>query len=164
MCFADIRPGQGVYYSSASGAFTAVDCKTGQYGIPNVTYGLMAFPCRSCPDGMTTSMYVPESAQYYVSYGNGRGGFTDAKACIPRAGYGYNGRMATRCPAGWYNPPGSMSPCTQCPYGRSTPDEPEAQVSVVNCWLAPGFGFHNNQTSPCPIGEHLLLPQQQVTW
>jgi len=150
---ADARPGQGILFSTASNSFRAVDCSANQYGLPNRTYGLSAYPCRTCPDGMTTSRVFAASAQYFEDYGNGRGGFRSAAACITMPGFGYSGRAAVRCPVGTWNAPGAMGACTHCPYGLSTPDDPWGQMSEDNCTLAAGFGFHDNVVVPCPVGK-----------
>lgn len=100
---ADAHAGQGIYYGATQG-FWAVDCGLpGQYGLSNATYALSAFPCYTCPDGMTTSKVWPESAQYYVEYLPGRGGFTSMKACVTPPGYQIMGRSASRCPVGTWS-------------------------------------------------------------
>lgn len=44
-----IEAGQGMYFSTATNAFYAVNCTDGNnYGMVNKTYGLAAHPCRNC--------------------------------------------------------------------------------------------------------------------
>jgi hypothetical protein len=107
----DARAGQGIFYSASTNTYSVRDCGMGQYGLPNATYGLDPFPCRDCPKGMTTSKTFAQSAQYYVEYSAGRGGFTDIRACVTMPGWAYRGRTAERCPAGTWAAPGSGS-CT----------------------------------------------------
>lgn len=150
---ADIKAGQGMYFSPATNTYTAVNCDSDSYGVTETTYGLAAHPCRSCPAGMQTSTSLPNSAACYASHGNGTQGFTSPLACVTNAGYGYNGRAATKCPAGSYNAAGNYETCTQCPAGLSTPDDAAQQVSEANCVLGVGYGFHDNTTVACPVGE-----------
>lgn len=152
----DIMPGQGMYLSSISNTFRAVNCDTDSYGVANITYGLSVLPCRACPGpGMQTSTLSPLSMQYWASDGiSGRQGFTHPLACVTKPGYGYQGRSANKCPVGSFNSGGSYDSCSPCPRpGLSTPDAASGQVSVDNCTLAPGYGFHDNAIVPCPIGE-----------
>jgi len=149
-----IKPGQGMYFSAASSSYRAVNCETNQYGVANTTYGLAAFPCRDCPAGMQTSTSLTSSNAYYVSDGAGKQGFTSPMACVTKAGYGYNGRVATKCPAGSYNAAGNYGTCTKCAVGLSTQDNADSQVSSANCTLAIGYGFHDNAIVPCPVGTY----------
>jgi hypothetical protein len=73
--------------------------------------GLTASPCRPCPEGTVTSLSYPTSAAYYesdTSVSPAAGGFTNPLACVTKPGYGYNGRVATRCSAGSWNPAGAL--------------------------------------------------------
>jgi len=70
---------------------------------------------------------------------------------VTRAGYGYDGRVANKCPVGSYNAAGNYNTCTKCDAGLSTPDDAEQQVSEANCALAVGYGFHDNTVVPCPM-------------
>lgn len=153
---ADIKSGQAMYFSPASSAFYASNCDSNNYGAPNTTYGLSAFPCRDCSVGMVANTVYASSAAYFRVDNNTsppRGGFISPMACVTRPGFGFNGRTASKCPVGTYNPPGTLTSCAKCPYGLSTRDDPESQVSAGNCTLAAGFGFHSNSVVPCPIGE-----------
>lgn len=123
------------------------------YGVSQLTYGLAAHPCRDCPFGMQTSTTLPNSATYFATDSNGKQGFPNPMACVTKAGYGYNGRTANKCPKGSWNPPGNYNTCTECQTGLSTPDDTASQVSEDNCTLAVGYGYHDNTTVPCPIGE-----------
>jgi len=145
---ADILAGQGMYFSVATNAYRAVNCSSDNFGVANTTYGLAAYPCRDCPAGMQTSTSLPTSAAYYVSHG-----FTNPMACVTKPGYGYDGRVANKCPPGSYNAEGNYNTCTQCPTGLSTPDDAGSQVSEANCTLTVGYGFHGSTIMPCPMGK-----------
>ena len=149
---ADIKAGQGMYFSPATSKYTAVNCETNNYGVANTTYGLAAYPCRDCPAGMQTSASLSASAAFKSA-----NGFTSPMACVTKAGYGYNGRVATKCAAGSYNADGNYGTCTQCPVGYSTPDAAASQVAQSDCTIAVGYGFYNNAVIPCPVGESLSL-------
>jgi len=161
---ADIKAGQGMYYSPASQAFYASNCDFNNYGAPNITYGLSAFPCRDCSVGMVANTVYAGSAAYFRVDNNtspARGGFVSPMACVTQPGFGYNGRTASKCPVGTYNPPGTLTSCAKCAFGLSTRDDAESQVSAGNCTLAAGFGFHSNSIVPCPIGK--LIEQSTTT-
>lgn len=135
----------------------------------NIMYGLQPMPCVPCPAGMITSVDLPNSARFWASNGGNppRQGFTDPLACVTPGGYGYDGLKASRCPAGSFNPPGGYGTCTQCPIGLSTPRDPAAQMSIDNCTIGPGFGFHNGAVRLCPIGEEVLVNSVRLvvhTW
>lgn len=147
-------------FNAATGAFRAVNCDFNSYGVSNVTYGLAVLPCRDCPAGMLTNASVPSSAAYWASDGAGRQGFTSPLACITRAGWGWNGRTASKCPAGSYSP-GGLASCTPCPEWGSTPDDASAQVDLANCTLTVGYGFHDNAIVPCPVGRCSLVSRCQ---
>lgn len=155
-----IKAGQGMYYSAASATYKGVNCDTNNYGVANKTYGLAAFPCRDCPAGMQTSTSLPNSALYWSTDGATpvRQGFTSPMACVTKAGYGYNGRVANKCAAGSYNAAGNYGTCTQCAPGLSTPDDAASQVSASNCTVAKGYGFYDGAVQPCPVGELLFAP------
>jgi hypothetical protein len=142
-----------MYFSAATNTYYAVNCDSNSYGVANLTYGLAAHPCRDCPAGMQTSTDLPNSAAYYISHGDGVQGYTNPMACVTKAGHGYDGRTANRCPAGSYNPAGNYATCSPCVTGLSTPYDSDSQVSVDNCTLARGFGYHDNTIVPCPVGE-----------
>jgi len=144
----DIKAGQGMYFSAASSTYRAADCLADQYGVSNQTYGLAAYPCRDCPAGMMTSTDLQNSNNYKAA-----NGFTSPLACVTKAGYGYNGRVANQCPANAYNPAGNYGTCTQCAVGLITSGSPAEQVDAANCTLAPGYGFHDNAIQLCPVGE-----------
>ena len=150
---ADIGPGQGMYYSAVSSSFVGVNCDSNSYGVGSITAGLSANPCRACAAGMHTSLDLPSSAAYWASDGAGKQGFTSPLACVTKAGHGYNGFTATKCPPGSFNAAGNYQPCSRCPVGYTTPDDAASQVSADNCTLAPGYGVYGNRTLLCPLGE-----------
>lgn len=150
-----IKAGQGIYYSASSNVFYARNCDVNSYGAAGELPGLTASPCRPCPEGTVTSLSYPTSAAYYetdTSVSPAAGGFTNPLACVTKPGFGYNGRVATRCQAGSWNPAGALDRCKRCSYGLTTPDDANSQVDASNCTLAPGFGFHDSAVVPCPIG------------
>lgn len=146
-------------YSRADNRFRAVNCDTNNYGVSAKTTGLAAFPCRSCPAGMQTFQtgYPATSSQYFFTHPNFGSdaiqGFDDPKACVTLAGYGYNGRVASKCTQGSYNAAGNYGTCTQCPAGLTTSRVDTEQVVVTDCKLAEGYGFYDNAYVACPIGE-----------
>jgi hypothetical protein len=142
-----------MFFSTATNSYRAVNCDTNSYGAANITFGLVSSPCRACPAGMVASTSLPGSAAFWASDGAGKQGFTSPMACLTRPGFGYNGRVAAKCPVGSYNTGGNQLPCTRCAEGLSTPDNATAQVSEANCTLAAGFGFHHGAILPCPVGE-----------
>lgn len=150
---ADLQPGQGMYYSAVTNSYTAVNCDTNSYGVGSIRAGLAANPCMACPSGMHTSLDLPASAAYWASDGAGKQGFTSPLACVTRAGHGYNGFSAARCPVGSFNAAGNYQPCSRCPVGLTTLDNPAAQVSQDNCTLAPGYGTYGSTILACPLGE-----------
>lgn len=96
---ADIKAGMGIYYSPLTSRYIGVNCDQNNFGVPSMTPGLAANPCRDCPAGMQTSKSLNNSAAYYVSDGAGKEGFTNQMACVTTAGWGYNGRVATKVSA-----------------------------------------------------------------
>lgn len=151
---ADIKAGQGMVLSAVNSTsrFRALNCDNDSYGVSNTTYGLSSSPCRHCPSGMVTNISLPNSNAYWVVDGSAQG-FTSPMACVTQAGYGYNGRVASRCPVGTYNPAGSYGTCTPCPAGLTTLDNAADQAEAAHCILAVGYGFHHNAIVPCPIGR-----------
>jgi hypothetical protein len=49
---ADILPGQGLYPDQLNQTWTAVNCNSSSYGVPNTTYGRAFRPCR-CVTALT---------------------------------------------------------------------------------------------------------------
>jgi hypothetical protein len=94
---------------------------------------------------MQTSVSLSASAAF-----NSDNGFTSPMACVTKAGYGYNGRVANKCPAGSYNGAGNYGTCTQCPVGYSTPDAAESQVAQSDCTIAVGYGSARQRCHPLP--------------
>ena len=137
-----------MYFSPASGTFRGVDCATNNYGEAKQTFGLAAFPCRDCPAGMQTSVSLTNSSRYKATQG-----FTSPMACVTQAGFGYNGRVANKCPAGSYNAAGNYGTCTKCPVGLSTSNNATEQLTSADCKVAKGFGFHDGVVQACPVGE-----------
>ena len=137
-----------MYYSPASNAYRAVNCSSDSFGVSNTTYGLAAYPCRDCPTGMQTSAVLPSSSAYRDPT---TGGYTHPKACVTKAGHGYNGRIATKCPVGSYNAAGNYGTCTKCAAGLTTAAEAASQAS--DCILAAGYGWYNGSIVPCPVGK-----------
>jgi hypothetical protein len=135
-----------MYYSAATSAYRAVNCSSNNYGVANATFGLAAYPCRNCPAGMETS--ATASAAYLAA-----NGYVNPLACVTKAGYGWNGRVANKCPAGSYNAAGNYGTCTQCAPGLSTVDDAAVQIDSTACKVAQGYGYYNNQVVPCPVGE-----------
>lgn len=149
-----------MYYSAASQTFYAANCDEDSYGGANITYGLAANPCRECPIGLVAQTMYPTSAAHYTmdtSVTPNRGGFTGPRACVTQAGFGYNGKVSTRCPVGTWNPAGSLTPCTQCGFCLSTVNDPANQVDASNCTLAAGCGYHSGAIVPCPVGEFVCF-------
>ncbi len=97
-----------MYFSAATGNFMAVNCSNNNYGVSNITYGLAAYPCRDCAQGMQTRADLPTSAAFLAP-----NGFTSPMACVTQKGFGYNGRVASKCPAGSYNNEGNYGTCTK---------------------------------------------------
>ena len=148
-----------MYFSAATGKYSAVDCDTNNYGLADKTYGLAAYPCRDCPSGMQTSVSLENSNNYHAD-----NGFTNPKACVTKAGYGYNGRVANKCPVGSYNAAGNYGTCTQCPVGKTTVDNADNQVTVSDCGIAKGYGYYNGAIIPCPVGESRGSCQARPCW
>lgn len=155
---ADIKPGQGMYYSAVSHSYSAVNCDSNSHGVGSITAGLAANPCRVCPAGMHTCLDLPASAAYWASDGAGIQGFTSPMACVTKGGHGYNGFSAIKCPKGSYNAAGNYQPCSKCGAGLTTLDDAAAQVSQDNCTLAPGYGVYGNSILACPLGESGRAP------
>lgn len=97
---ADVKPGQGMYYSVVSHSYMAVNCDSNSHGVAGITIGLAVNPCRKCPANMQTSLDLPASAAHWASDGAGNQGFISQLACVTVAGHGYNGMGTSKCPAG----------------------------------------------------------------
>lgn len=142
-----------MYYSTVSNSYMAVNCDSNSHGVGSTTTGLAVNPCRGCPAGMQTSLDLPASATYWASDGAGKQGFTSLLACVTKAGHGYTGFSATKCPAGSYNAAGNYQPCSKCSVGLTTPNDAASQVSQDNCTLAPGYGVYGTNILACPLGK-----------
>jgi predicted RNA-binding Zn-ribbon protein involved in translation (DUF1610 family) len=157
-CCADIKTGQGLYYVVRSGSWRARNCISDNWGVNATTYNLTLMNCRNCPINMITSTNAatnPNSASYYVSNGDGTGGFSSKWACVTRAGYGFNGTVGQGfsypCALGSYNAGDNWNTCTSCGYGLTTAAQ-GAGVTFANCGTAPGFGWNGSAIVQCPIG------------
>lgn len=157
-----ILPGQGLYYSTITGSWRARNCDSDSYGVSNITYGLTPAPCRDCPSGMTAvnnATTFPNSTQYYYGANSALGaeGFISALACVTKAGFGYNGRIAQECDQGTYNAADTRSTCTPCSYGFTT-NGVGVGITEADCGPAAGFGYYNVSGTPnlvpCPIGTY----------
>jgi hypothetical protein len=105
---ADIEKGQGMYYvaSGASFVYKARECGTAtagavanSYGVNALkVYGLAQMPCKICPAGTEVTKNAGKIASYKAAKG-----FFNPLACVTKAGFGWDGRVATQCPRGWYN-------------------------------------------------------------
>lgn len=84
----DIQAGQGLYYETITGSWRAKDCANNSYGVTNVTFGLAAAPCRSCPANMVASRSAAysTSAAYYTRNADNTGGFISPLACVTAPG------------------------------------------------------------------------------
>lgn len=161
---ADIKPGMGLYrteFANGTSKYYARNCDSNSYGVPAISYGFTLFACRECPDNLVAStdkVNYPNSASYFVDNGDGAKGFIDTRACVTKAGYGYDSRRSNPCRAGTYNDKDNYDICKSCPYGTSTAGA-GLGVTVADCKVAPGFGFHTGQLQKCPLGELLnILP------
>lgn len=152
-----IVAGQGLYYNAAAQSFRAVNCSSNNYGVANTTYGLSASPCRDCPANLVTS------GDLSTTYKNGAIGFYSPLACVTQPGYGYNGRASYQCRAGSYNAGNNYAACQECGEGKTTADLAASQVSVSDCLIATGYGYHNSQIQPCPVGTYNNATQSNLT-
>lgn len=163
-CF--IRRGEGSYQTTAN-TFYVVSCSGNNYGAVNASYGQGINPCRDCPNGMRTIAGANYSAISGLLSGPtdhfrdaATGGFYDPRACLTLPGYGYNGRVATRCQQGYWNSGWNHDSCTKCPYGLTTKDPSAAGFDVAqdqnelsDCHIAPGFGYEDGVVKVCPVGK-----------
>jgi hypothetical protein len=175
--------------STTGGTWYARFCNTNSYGARQLTYGRVVSPCRDCPAGLVTSQDAaafPNSAAFFAAAdaaalganatadssggsAGAQGGFTDPRACVNQAGWGYNGRSASPCPPGTHsNRDSPATRCVACPPGTTTAG-PGAGVTTHDCRVAPGFGVvagaggssggsgssgvSNGTIAPCPVGE-----------
>lgn len=153
-CF--IQAGQGLMYSSMTGAFRARNCEDNTYGVPTRFYGLTPYPCRPCPTGLVASndsRQYPNSSAWWIDNGDGTRGFFNVKACVTQPGYGYNSRIAQPCAAGTYNRHDTYLPCTACPTGLTTAGV-GVGITIANCGMKAGYGFHNGAITLCPVGTY----------
>jgi hypothetical protein len=101
----------------------------------------------------------PNSTQYYYGANSALGaeGFISALACVTKAGFGYNGRIAQECDQGTYNAADTRSTCTPCSYGFTT-NGVGVGITEADCGPAAGFGYYNVSGTPnlvpCPIGTY----------
>jgi hypothetical protein len=94
------------YVTSATGfVYKARNCGAGSgavansYGVnANQVFGLAQMPCKICPTGTEVTANAEKIALYRATKG-----FFNPLACVTKAGYGWDGRVATQCPKGWYN-------------------------------------------------------------
>lgn len=149
-----IPRGWGIY-STPQGGFRAQPCGqySNNYGVAGKSNGLTVNPCRDCPSGMVTNFDWTNSGAHYDIE---TGGFYNPKACVTKAGFGYNGRVATKCQQGYFNAEDSYDQCTKCPFGKTTKASPAAdgsdQATIDDCWIAPGYGDVNGVVKVCPVG------------
>lgn len=94
---------------------------------------------------MHTNLSLSNSSAYFVQHPDGSQGFTSIKACVTRAGYGFDGERAIKCPVGWWNAPGNYEGCTQCPPHLITANNPSQQASEADCNIVVCLG------SPPPL-------------
>jgi hypothetical protein len=88
LLYADIMPGQGLYFNTLTNTWRAKNCESNSYGMSNKTYGLSPAACRDCPTGQvaTTAAGYPTSASFFVDNGDGTKGFISVKACVNQPG------------------------------------------------------------------------------
>lgn len=87
----------------------------------------------------------------WIDNGDGTRGFFNVKACVTQPGYGYNSRIAQPCAAGTYNRHDTYLPCTACPTGLTTAGV-GVGITIANCGMKAGYGFHNGAITLCPVG------------
>jgi hypothetical protein len=137
--------------------FQARNCDSNSYGVSKISYGRTVFPCRECANNMITStdkINFPNSASHFVDNGDGIRGFVNVNACVTRAGFGYASRQSDMCAEGTYNDKDSYDICKPCPFGTTTAGV-GLGVTVDDCKLARGFGFHDGRIGNCPVGKAL---------
>lgn len=154
-------------YSPSSGKYTATWCASSSYGATSIMYGLSATPCNFCAIGMETRRdLVDKDATYKAFYSADSattGGFTSPLACVTKAGYGYDGRIANKCLVGSYNAGGNYKACTSCGVtGLTTLDDASKQTSQADCGISVGYGRHDGAIQACPLGE--CWPQCVCVW
>ncbi|KAF8057265.1 hypothetical protein HT031_006073 [Scenedesmus sp. PABB004] len=137
-----IERGQGLVQTSKSRAgtpvFKAVNCTSKNYGVANRTYGLVATPCTSCPEGTNTT----------VALGSGDFGYASADDCNLPSGYGMTGGIATLCAKGTWNN-GTFDKCVSCDDGTTTAGN--GSTSAADCsYLEAGYGYNGTLISLCP--------------
>lgn len=110
------------------------DCPTNMVAINNVTYSNSAL------------YWSNTSTSAYATFG-----FTDVKACVTQAGYGYNGRVAQQCEKGYWNTANNYDDCTACAYGLTT-SAVGAGTKESDCGMNAGFG--GSPVRECPIGTY----------
>lgn len=110
-------------------------------------------PCVSWACCCTASCVCPPFR--WIDNGDGTRGFFNVKACVTQAGYGYNSRIAQPCAAGTYNRRDTYLPCTACPTGLTTAGV-GVGVTLADCGMRAGYGFHNGAVTLCPVGGWLL--------
>lgn len=147
-----IQRGQAVYQSAAG--FRVVTCSSDNYGVTGTTYGVSAMPCRDCPTGMSTVGGNALSDLYLDGTTNG---YYDGRACVTDAGYGYNGRVATKCQIGYWSAGGGNTTCTACDYGYTT--VAEGSDAAADCVMAAGFGSYSGVVRTCPTGSYHTVNQ-----
>lgn len=154
-----IKQGQGLYYvvdATKKMVYKARNCGAGtdnvanSYGVYADTFGLAQTPCKLCPAGTVVDSDNPPSKGFLAA---GQG-FYDPQACVTKPGYGYDGRVATLCPKGWYNAGNNYLACTQCGYGLTTgtPSDSALKTTADNCLAAAGFGEYYSKMQLCPAG------------
>lgn len=107
LLLADIVKGQGMYYvaNGTTKGYKARDCGiTGgvanSYGVTgDKVYGLAQTPCKLCPAGTQVDGTQSPSSDLLATKG-----FYGPLACVTKAGYGWDGRVASLCAKGWFNP------------------------------------------------------------
>lgn len=102
--------------------------------------------CAAGPAGMKTNETAIPSSTYLVTHG-----FTDPRACVTKAGHGYNGRSAPKCAVGFWNDGNNYAPCNPCDPGLTTAST--GSDKAADCKTALGFGYHDLAVVPCPLGE-----------
>lgn len=151
-----INRGEAVYQSAAG--FRVEVCSGSNYGVAGKTNGVSAMPCRDCPSGMETKVGNAMSDMFKDGTS---GGYYDSRACVTKVGYGYNGRIATKCQVGSWNAGGNNATCTACGYGKTTESwgvDGAGQDAVDDCVVAAGFGTYSGVIQTCPKGSYSTTP------
>jgi hypothetical protein len=96
------------YVTSPTGfVYKARECGSGNAGAVANSYGVNAakvfglaqMPCKICPAGTVVTTDATKQLTTKVT----GGGYYHPLACVTQVGYGWDGRVATQCPRGWYN-------------------------------------------------------------